>query len=583
MVQKVQKVEKQHAKIGNNLGLLLFVLTVMSQHLLAQKPVVALTVDQKTIAPKDRITITVTSNVEGSMSVDYPLEFDVDYGVMHGMEQKMDPSGKLKTFYYMQQSGSFRKEGTYSFYAHVSYKGKTCKSNKLTITVTNKAQDDDATISSNDPVFGIIQAKKNVVYEGEPVLVKAKVFSRLGIVRMEGYSPFEPDRNAEQHAFPNQREYVEETKLNGKPALTFEIGKQLLIPVATGKCKIQPFEMALRCEGSLFSRTVRFRSSSLTLLVKPLPSGAPKDFIGAVGKFDVSQHLGNTHVKQGDVFTLKLMISGIGNLHNINTPELNLPDGCNVYGEAEREDDVQFTEDGVTGTVTFLYNIQLSKAGEMAFLGPSISYFDPNKEQYVTIRTEAFTLHVAPDKSYQPLASSDPVKTSGHSDKVAKNASAKETASQNKSSVGLLIGIVTPISALGLLLLFLFLRKKRSQEPYSVHAERVEEHKNCVMNTFGSPETIDFWSEATSSLEDKNKFSIVLPKAIVQQLEKRYGCTFMSRDRAFDQLHSVHSEVSDRLKEIINQCDHFRYGFGVEEIHTEDLLIETKDLLDQIA
>ena len=110
MVQKVLQVVKEQEKIGNQWQLLLFLFTFVSQVSVAQKPVVALTSDKKEIGTNEHLNFTITANVEGSMKIDFPVEFEVDFGVMHGMEQKMDPSGKIKTYYYMQQSGTFKKE-----------------------------------------------------------------------------------------------------------------------------------------------------------------------------------------------------------------------------------------------------------------------------------------------------------------------------------------------------------------------------------------------------------------------------------------------------------------------------------------
>lgn len=583
MVQRGQKVEIRCAMIGKQINLLVLLLCLVSPAVYAQKPVLALTCDQKMVAPKEHLTITVTCNVESSMKVDYPVEFAADYGIMHGMEQKMDPSGKLKTFYYMQQSGEFRKEGTYSFYAYVNFKGKTYKSNKLTIVVTKKAEQDDTKIASNDPVFGIIQAKKTVIYEGEPILVKAKVFSRLGIDHMEGYTPFSPDNNAEQHEFPNQREYVEETKLNGKPALTFEIGKQLIIPIATGKCKIQPFEMALQCQGPLFSRSIRFKSSSLTLIVKPLPSNAPADFIGGVGKFTLSESFGEKNVQQGEVFTLKLVVSGSGNLHNINAPLLKLPVGCMIYGDPERTDEVQFTEDGVTGTVTFAYNILLKEPGTKVIAAPSISYFDPVKEQYITLKSEGFVLDVAPNKTFQPLAHHGNQAKNGHSDALSIATVEKEDESLNSTSVvNLLIGIVAPISGLGLLFLGLILLKNRKMRQSSITESNEHFVQPSPLNLPNSTSTVNFWQAAKDNLSDKNRFAVMLPKAIIQSVENKYGCCFSSREAAFSALEAKNPDSASQLRELINKCDLYRYGFENEDIDPYSLYNEALLLMDRL-
>ena len=131
MVQKALQVVKEQEKTGNQWQFLLLLFTFVSQISIAQKPMVALTADKKEIGVDEHLGFTVTANVEGSMKINFPVEFEVDLNVMHGMEQKMDPSGKIKTYYYMQQTGSFKKEGTYSFYAYTTYRNKVYRSNNL--------------------------------------------------------------------------------------------------------------------------------------------------------------------------------------------------------------------------------------------------------------------------------------------------------------------------------------------------------------------------------------------------------------------------------------------------------------------
>lgn len=582
MAQKVKKEVVKQAKIGNNWMLLLLALTFVSPVLLAQKPMVALTADDKNVSIGELVTITVTYNIEGSVKVDFPTEFEVDMNIMHGMNQKMDPSGRLVSYFFMQQSGAFQKEGNYSFYAYITYKGNKYKSNKITIKVSDSDDDELTKIKSDDPVFGVIQAKKTTVYEGEPVLVKAKVFSRFPIENLEGYAPFKPDKNAEEHVFPNQREYVEETRINGKYAQMFDYGKQLLIPVATGKCKIQPFEMALTCQGSIFSRTIRFRSTGLVLTVKPLPNGAPKQFIGGVGTFDLTQELDATKsLKQGDVFTLKLTVKGLGNLHNINAPILDLPAGCSVYGDPERAEDVQFTEDGVTGEITFLYNIQVTKEGTIQFEAPSIAFFDPIKEKYIIQRGEAFELEVKADKNFQPLTTNI-TPTKGHTDQIATGATKPQKSTKTDDTFNWVIGVGTPVGALSLLFLFLFLRKKKQVKPTEETNILTTPNRLSCATTPLLAEKVDYWKEAAASLEDSNQFAVYLPKAIIQKLEAKWCFTCASREKAFEKIQENQPEIAQRLRAIIDECDLFRYGFGANTIDTTALFEEANSLIHSL-
>lgn len=588
MVQKVLQVAKEQEKIGNAWQLLLLLFTFVSQVSVAQKPVVALTSDKKELGVNEYLSFTVTSNVEGSMKIDFPVEFEVDLNVMHGMEQKMDPSGKIKTYYYMQQAGAFKKEGTYSFYAYTTYRNRTYRSNKITIKV-NEASEEDTKVNSNDPVFGFIQCKKTSVYEGEPILLKAKVFSYINIEYLEGYSDFKADLSMEEHGFPNGRVDVEQTRVNGKDALTFEYGKQLLIPVGTGKCHIKPFEMALRCHGSLFGKTIRFRSSALAINIKPLPGNAPKDFIGAVGEYRLSQKNPVKEVKEGDVFTLELVISGVGNLHNSNTPKLKLPKGCSIYGDPERIEDIEFTESGAEGMITYRFNIQVLEDQDLSFAAPSVSYFDPEKERYLTVRGNAFQVKVIPDKSFNPVVLSGPA-AGTHTDVVdlkTQKTTTRETRTTSSSRSKLWVGIVAPTGLLGILFVFLALKKRKKKEGEKPEHPVTEELPKGPVFLHETKETapveqIDYWSDAEKHVEDAGVFAILFPKAIIQRIEQCEKCSFQSREKAFDRLMDSNPEIAKGLRELIERCDQFRYGFGAEHLDTKEILAKAEELLGQL-
>lgn len=585
MVQKEQAVEKVHVKIGNNLGILVMLFTLVSQFGYGQKPMVALTVDKKDVAPGQVCTFTVSANIEGTVKIDFPVEFDVDYNVMHGMEQKMDPSGKIKTFYYMQQGGAFKKEGTYSFYAYVSFRNKTYKSNKITIKVDGDIEEESVKVRTQDPVFGIIHCKKTTVYEGEAVLLKAKVFSYMNIEYLENYNAFSGDANVETHEFTNGRVEVEGTKVNGKDALSFEYGKQLFFPIATGKCKVQPYEMALRCRGTIFSKTIRFRSSSLALNVRPLPENAPSDFIGAVGEFDLSQKLLMNKVKEGEVFTLELIVTGTGNLHNTNPPKLNLPKGCSLYGDPERLEDFDYTEDGVTGKIIYRYNIQVLEGEDLSINAPSISYFDPEREKYITIRGTAFKVTVIPNKSFNPLAASN-TDSNKHSDtKLTSALPNKDVKSSKKGKTNWLLVIGAPTGGLLSLMLVLLLVKRKREKPES---ELVPNELNAIPVHFLENEAIplvkndDYWAEAQNATGDPGLFAVLFPKAIIQRVERLERCVFQSREKAFENLSERNKTIAEQLKDLIQLCDQYRYGFGANELNTNELLQKADNLFAQI-
>jgi hypothetical protein len=286
-------------------------------------------------------------------------------------------------------------------------------------------------------------------------------------------------------------------------------------------------------------------------------------------------------LKQGDVFTLKLTVKGLGNLHNINAPILDLPAGCSVYGDPERAEDVQFTEDGVTGEITFLYNIQVTKEGTIQFEAPSIAFFDPIKEKYIIQRGEAFELEVKADKNFQPLTTNI-TPTKGHTDQIATGANKPQKSTKTNNTFNWAIGIGTPVGALSLLFLFLFLRKKKQVKPTEETNILTTPNRLSCATTPLLADKVDYWIEAEASLEDSNQFAVYLPKAIIQKLEAKWCFTCASREKAFEKIQENQPEIAQRLRAIIDECDLFRYGFGANTIDTTALFEEANSLIHSL-
>ena len=69
----------------------------------------------------------------------------------------------------------------------------------------------------------------------------------------------------------------------------------------------------------------------------PLPTGKPADFSGGVGEFNISSSINSKELKTNDAITIKLVISGTGNLKLISNPEIKFPDDFEVYDPKSRQ------------------------------------------------------------------------------------------------------------------------------------------------------------------------------------------------------------------------------------------------------
>jgi BatD DUF11 like domain len=138
-------------------------------------------------------------------------------------------------------------------------------------------------------------------------------------------------------------------------------------------------------------REITVKSEAIPLEVKPLPAGAPPTFAGAVGNFSMTADANPKRVQVGDPITVKVEITGRGNFDRVSAPGLSDESGWHRYPPSsnfKQDDDV-----GISGTKTF--EMVVSPNEKKSALPPvAFSYFDPVKEKYVTLQSQAVPLVV---------------------------------------------------------------------------------------------------------------------------------------------------------------------------------------------
>src|SRR5213082_2473755 len=138
-------------------------------------------------------------------------------------------------------------------------------------------------------------------------------------------------------------------------------------------------------------REVEIKSEPVALEVKPLPKNAPPSFSAAIGNFTMTTDAKPKTVQVGDTITVTTTISGRGNFDRVNAPGIEDEHGWHKYPPSSKfkQDD----EVGLTGTRTFEMVLSPNEKKQGLPL-LAFSYFDPVKEQYVTLHSEAIPLNV---------------------------------------------------------------------------------------------------------------------------------------------------------------------------------------------
>ncbi len=138
-------------------------------------------------------------------------------------------------------------------------------------------------------------------------------------------------------------------------------------------------------------REVEIKSEPVALEVKPLPPNAPPSFSGAIGNFVMTTDAQPKSVQVGDPITLTSAISGRGNFDRVNAPVVEDERGWHKYPPSSKfkQDD----EVGISGTKTFETVLSPNEKKQSVPV-LALSYFDPAKEQYVTLRSEPIAITV---------------------------------------------------------------------------------------------------------------------------------------------------------------------------------------------
>ena len=138
-------------------------------------------------------------------------------------------------------------------------------------------------------------------------------------------------------------------------------------------------------------REVEIKSEPVALEVKPLPPNAPPSFSGAIGNFTMTTEAKPKTVQVGDPITVTTTISGRGNFDRVNAPVIEDERGWHKYPPSSKfkQDD----EVGLSGTKAFETVLSPNEKKQGLPL-LAFSYFDPVKEQYVTLHSEPIPINV---------------------------------------------------------------------------------------------------------------------------------------------------------------------------------------------
>ncbi|MDX1646575.1 MAG: BatD family protein [Longimicrobiales bacterium] len=306
-------------------------------------------------------------------------------------------------------------EGSYtipSFEVEVEDEAFSTRPVEITISrnVTTADEASQAAIGS-DELFITAEASKRSVYEGEPLVIEYRIWTRVDVTRFGMTTVPEPEGFWVEDVTPEGQPVVEQRMRDGRQYTTALIRRIALVPSGAGERTVEPIgvEAQVRVRAGrdpfedFFGRSSLFgtRTVPTTVLanpvrieVRPLPPGAPEPYSGMVGSLELSASVDRDSIAANEAVTLTVRATGTGNVRALPEPDLGLPEDFEVF-PPEVSESVTADDGGLTGTKIFEYVLIPRAPGVRELPAIRYSYFDDAAGAYRMAASDPSALAVS--------------------------------------------------------------------------------------------------------------------------------------------------------------------------------------------
>jgi len=280
-----------------------------------------------------------------------------------------------------------------------------------TATRSNSANDQTGAAgqTSSDNLFVRTIVSKTKVHEQEALMLTYKLyFANVDVAQLTNNTKLPEFTGFLKQEFDQGEIQTELEHYNGRNYRTATLYRTILYPQHSGEIKIDParFEAVLRVQtqqrvrsifddffGTYTNVTKTLTAPGVTVHVSALPSGKPAGFSGGVGKFTLTPSISQTELQANDAVTIRLDISGAGNMKLLKTPAIDWPEGFEPY-DPKVTNNFNASAAGVSGTKSIEYLAIPRSAGEYTIPAVKFSYFDIDEKAYKTLSTPEYTIRV---------------------------------------------------------------------------------------------------------------------------------------------------------------------------------------------
>ena len=433
---------------------------------------------------------------------------------------------------------------------------------------------------SNQDLFITATASKTNVYEQEAFVLTYKIYTRESNLQLNNAKlpDFKGFHSQEIEMTTNARWTPEHYK--GRNYYTTVYRQFVLFPQQSGKLFIEPaqfqmtvnkpvqsadpFDAFFNGGNNVIEIKKPITTPKIAINVNPLPAGKPTNFLGGVGEFNISSSINSKELKTNDAITIKLVISGTGNLKLISNPEIKFPHEFEVY-DPKVDNQVRLTKEGLTGNKVIEYLAIPRHAGTYKIPGVSFSYFDIRSKSYKTLNTEDYVINVEKgagnaDQVIANFTNKEDLKVLGEDIRYIKQ---NEVTFQPKGSFfygSMSYWLFYIIPALAFILFFIIYRKQAAENANVAKMRTKKANKVAIKRMKLAGKLL--------SENKKDAFYDEVLKALWGYISDKLNIPVsrLSKDNIEEKLrnHGVSEELIKEFLNALNDCEFARFAPGDE-------------------
>ena len=295
--------------------------------------------------------------------------------------------------------------------------------------------------------------------------------------------------------------------------------------------------------------------------VLDLPVGAPENFSGAVGDFDIELTSTKKELNASESLQVTLKVQGEGNLKLFSIPNLDTPNSLEKY-DPEYKENVKTNIKGMYGNISDTYTLVPQFKGKYPINPVEFIYFNPISKSYESIFTNEIIINVLDGPTSFSQGNSS-LKSANNTLNNISSSKGQFKFLKTKPNLILLdsknfiystifyVLILIPIAIILIVLLFIKSKKTLTLDDNSFKVRRANKLAKKYL------------SEAKINLSKKDNFYISLEKALHNFLKSKLSIetSDYTKEKIIGLMNekNIQNESIESFIKLIENCEYARY------------------------